>query len=159
MTVLILSRLIMPQWQYFDFSLYYLNVAWIHYSNNHLKTQVMGYNLKDSKSVYMSRHVCRLVDNTHGQSLVARPYSAPREGVWDMAIEQVVTQNLISHVNPVMMSWWQSPKYSKTCDLSAPAINRFLLCSSSWLKTLLAQLTSHASSSLSTQTEILNFPR
>ena len=35
---------------------------------------------------------------------------------------------------------------------------RFLLCSSLWLKTLLAQHTSHASSSLSTQTENLNFP-
>jgi len=35
---------------------------------------------------------------------------------------------------------------------------RFLLCSSSWLKTLFAQHTSHASSSHSTQNEILNFP-
>ena len=34
---------------------------------------------------------------------------------------------------------------------------RFLLCCSSWLKTLLAQCTSHASSSLSTQTEIWIF--
>ena len=34
----------------------------------------------------------------------------------------------------------------------------FLLCSSSWLKTLLTQHTSHASRLRSTQTEILNFP-
>ena len=34
----------------------------------------------------------------------------------------------------------------------------FLLCSSSWLKTLFAQRTSHASSPHSTQTEISNFP-
>jgi len=48
-------------------------------------------------------------------------------------------------------------RQSKTCDLSPLAI-WFLLCSSSWLKTLLAQCTSHASNSHSTQTEILNFP-
>jgi len=35
---------------------------------------------------------------------------------------------------------------------------RFLLLFSSWLKTLLPQCTSHASSSCSTQTEILNLP-
>ena len=34
----------------------------------------------------------------------ARPYSASREKVWDMAIKQLVARYLISHVNPVMMS-------------------------------------------------------
>jgi len=33
---------------------------------------------------------------------VARPYSALRERVWDMAIEQLVARNLISQVNLVM---------------------------------------------------------
>jgi len=44
-----------------------------------------------------------------------------------------------------------------TCNISHLWF-QFLLCSSSWIKTLLAQFTSHASSLLSTQTEILIFP-
>ena len=40
------------------------------------------------------------------QSSVARPYSASREKVWDMAIRKsnLLPRYLISHVNPVMMS-------------------------------------------------------
>ena len=86
---------------------------------------------------------------------MSKPYSSPRERVWDMVIKQLIARYLICHVNPVMMSVMAITKVRLAIFLHSRV--RFLLCSSSWLKTLLAQRTSHASNSLSTQTEILNF--
>jgi len=72
-----------------------------------------------------------------------------------MATEQLVAQELISHVNPVMTSLMAITKVRLATFLHSWF--RFLLCCSSWLKTVLAQRTSHASSSLSMQTEIWIF--
>jgi len=78
------------------------------------------------------------------KSRVARPYSAPRERVWDMAIEQLVAQEF---------NWSRKSNHDVTMAIAKVRLAtflhpqfQFLLCSSSWLKTLLTQRTSHASS-------------
>ena len=68
-------------------------------------------------------------------------------------------RNLISHVNPVVTSAMAIAKVRLAISISTHSRFRFLLCSSSRLKTLLAQRTSHVSCSRSTETEILKFSR
>jgi len=69
-----------------------------------------------------------------------------------MAIGNLLPSYLISHVNPVLMSAIAIAKVRFATFLHSWF--RFLLCSSSWLKTLLPQSISDASNSLSAQTEI-----
>ena len=82
------------------------------------------------------------------------PYRGKGSGTWPQS--NLSPRNLISHVNPVMTSAMAVAKVRLATFLHSRF--QFLLCSSSCLKTLLAQFTSHTSSSCSTQTEILNFP-
>ena len=85
---------------------------------------------------------------------MARPYSTPREKVWDKVIKQLVAQvfNLVcksSHDDS------NGNRQSKTCVFFF-ALAR-LISTVFQLMTQDTQCTSHASNSLSTQTEILNF--
>jgi len=75
-------------------------------------------------------------------------------GTWPQS--SLSPRNVISHVNPVMTSAMAIGKVRLATFLHSRF--RFLLCCSSWLKTLLAQRTSYASSLLSTQAEIWIFP-
>ena len=54
-------------------------------------------------------------------SRMARPYSTPREKVWDMAIEQLVAQELVM----LIQSHHDGNHQSQTCDLLHPQF-RFL---------------------------------
>ena len=79
----------------------------------------------------------------------------PHWGKGSGRTSNLLPRNLIGHVNQVTKSVIAITKVRLVTFLYSQL--QFLLCSSSWLMTLLAQRTSDALSSLSTQTEILNF--
>ena len=82
------------------------------------------------------------------------PHWGKGSGTWPQS--NLLPRNLISHANPVVMSAMAITKVRLVTFLHSWF--RYLLCCNTWLKTLLAQCASHASSSLSTQTEIWIFP-
>ena len=90
--------------------------------------------------------------------IVARPYSARRERVWDTAID-LSPRNLISHVNPAMTSHGNRANDGKIRlaiflhrDFDSAVVQLMSQDTSRSVRT------SHASGSRSIQTEILNFP-